>query len=144
MDDDSIRDKVRGAMSATAEALARKYNEDRVKLTEYVEDLLSRFANKGLGDTVARVGGDPLRKLAPGDRLTGAIDLCHEQDIDYNPILSGIAAAMQFDMPGDPSSSQLQERLRECNVIDFLCDYCGLTESVAKQCAGIYTTNSRQ
>jgi len=138
MGDSNIRKKVHEAMTATAEALARKYNEDRIKLDSYVDDLLNRFANKGLGDTVARVGGDPMRKLAPGDRLMGAVDLCCEQGTNYSPIVSGIAAALLFDVPGDPSAQLLRERANENGIIAFLRDECGLQESIAKQCNDIY------
>jgi len=103
-----IRGQARAAMLSSAEALARKYNEDRAALTAYVDDLLARFGNKGLGDTIARVGGDPMRKLAPGDRLMGAVALCKEQGTDYDPILTGVAAALRFNAPGDPLGGQAE------------------------------------
>jgi len=134
MKNESICGNVREAMYATVEALARKYNEDRVKLTASADDLLSRFGNKGLGDTVARVGGDPLRKLAPGDRLMGAIDLCIEQGTDYSSVLNGVAAALRFDLPGDPSAGLLQKQLNELGGVLFLKEYCGLSEKDAKSC----------
>jgi len=142
MENNSIREQVRNAMMATAEALARKYNEDMIKLTASVDDLLSRFGNKGLGDTVARVGGDPLRKLAPGDRLMGAVDLCVEQGSGYAPILSGIAASLRFDVPGDPSASMLRARLDERGVSAFLTEYCGLSEADSVRCLAIFNSNT--
>ena len=138
MKDDSISSKVYDAMVATAEALACKFNENKENLTDYVNDLLSRFCNKGLGDKIARVGGDPLRKLAPGDRLMGAIDLCREQGINYSPILSGISAALRFNAPDDPSSDMLRANLKEKGITSFLKEFCGLSESDALMCADIY------
>jgi len=134
MEDESIYRQVRCAMSATVEALARKYNEDRTCLTAYMDDLLSRFGNKGLGDRIDRVGGDPMRKLAPGDRLMGAIDLCKEQGIDYSPILPGIAAALRFDATNDPSVSMMRERVNEQGIVGFLMEFCGLLKEDAMQC----------
>ena len=128
VEDNDIRGKAHDAMMAVAEALARKYNEDRIGLAGYVYDLLTRFGNKGLGDSIARVGGDPLRKLAPGDRLMGAIDLCREQSTDYSPILSAVAAALSFDVSDDPSSNQLRKRLNKEGASAFLRDYCDLSE----------------
>jgi len=138
MDDKSISEKVFNAMSATAEALARKYNEDRCKLNAYVNGLLIRFGNKALGDTVARVGGDPLRKLAPGDRLIGAIELCVELRIGYSPLLYAVAAALRFDVPEDPSASQLQKILRTKGIVDFLCHNCGLSAADAENVQLMY------
>lgn len=45
-------------------------------LSEHVEDLLVRFGNPALGDTVERVGRDLERKLGGQDRLIGAMRLC--------------------------------------------------------------------
>ena len=100
--------------------------------------MLTRFGNKGLGDRISRVGGDPLRKLAPSDRLVGAVDLCKEQNIDYDPILSGIAAALRFDAPGDPSASKLRELLETQGIRGFLQEYCGLSMIDASKCSALY------
>ena len=134
MDDKALLSTVQGAMGASADALAQKYSEDRDDLSRYVDDLLSRFGNKGLGDTVARVGGDPLRKLAPGDRFMGTVDLCKEQGVDYSPVLSGISAALRFDAPDDPSAGLLRKMLEENGVSAFLRNYCGLSEEDATRC----------
>ena len=39
------------------------------QLTEHVDDLLERFSNSALGDTIYRVGCDLSRKLNTDDRL---------------------------------------------------------------------------
>jgi len=137
MDDESVRVLVQKAMNVSADALVRKYNKNEDDLSRYVADLLIRFGNKGLGDTVKRVGGDPLRKLAPNDRLIGTLDLCKEQGLDYSCILSGVAAALQFYVPDDPSAGQLQKRLKESGRSTFLRDYCGLSEADIERCLGM-------
>ena len=75
-----------------------------------------------------------MRKLAPGDRLMGAIDLCIEQGTDYYPILSGVAAALRFDLPDDPSAAILQKQLSELGTTAFLTEVCKLSELDAKRC----------
>ena len=134
MGNDALRFSVREAMNASADALAKKYSEDEDDLSEYVEDLLLRFGNRGLGDTVTRVGADPMRKLAPCDRFIGAINLCKEQDVDYKSILSGVAAALRFNVSDDPSAEKLQKRLKQISEITFLSDYCGLSKDDAMLC----------
>ena len=64
---------VHGAMLSSANAIAQAYGEDAAAVTAYAEDLVRRFGNAALGDTVVRVGKDPLRKLSPKDRLLGAL-----------------------------------------------------------------------
>ena len=129
VEDDEIYSNVHNAMSATGQALVKKYSDDIIKVTSYMNDLLSRFGNKGLGDTVARVGGDPMRKLAPDDRLAGALNLCKEQNIDYNPILAGIAAAIKYNAADDLSAGKLQEKIQKTGASVFLKEYSKLSDN---------------
>ncbi|MBN8216866.1 MAG: hypothetical protein J0L75_09505 [Spirochaetes bacterium] len=48
----------------------------RAGFEAYGEDLLVRMTNPFLRDEVGRVSRDPVRKLAPGDRLVGAMLTC--------------------------------------------------------------------
>lgn len=92
---------VHRAMNSAALALARKYNEDVLPLFGHVENLLYRFSNKQLRDTVARVGGDIKRKLSPNDRLLGALKLCRETGVDGTFIAAAIAASLLFEREGE-------------------------------------------
>ncbi len=77
--DPEIRALVRAAM--TQSALAR-----------HIDDLIARFGNRALGDTVERVGRDPIRKLAPEDRILGAYRLAAEQGSPHSYL--SLAAAV--------------------------------------------------
>jgi len=63
----------RRTMEQSAAALCREYPADLTPeaLAEHVDDLLARFANHALGDTVFRVGRDIGRKLSRADRIVG-------------------------------------------------------------------------
>jgi len=78
---DSVRLLAGGAMRETAAALLRAYPGEwsPQELEDHVQDLLRRFANPALGDTVFRVGRDVPRKLNRHDRIIGAMamDLHH-------------------------------------------------------------------
>ena len=89
------------AMIASAIALSRKYSVDITALTQHIENLIYRFSNVQLGDTVARVGGDINRKLSPNDRLIGAYNLCKEQNVDNAFIAVAIAASLLFSRDGE-------------------------------------------
>lgn len=92
--DEAIRRVVQAGMITSAQALAREHQQDLAPILEHVEDLLARFNNRQLGDTVERVGRDIPRKLSPEDRLVGAMNLCIRHGIDPTPIVLGIAAAL--------------------------------------------------
>lgn len=63
---------VRAAMQESAQALSCAYDRPLGPLFDHVDDLNDRFGNRALGDTTERVGRDPIRKMAPGDRFLGA------------------------------------------------------------------------
>ena len=118
-----VYDLARKAMKGSGEALIRQYGEEmRANVEENIDDLLFRFGNKALKDTVARVGGDLVRKLRRNDRLVGAALYCIEQGVDPEPIVEGIRAALKFDRAEDVSAPELQKALKE-QGIDYVLEY---------------------
>jgi mannitol-1-phosphate 5-dehydrogenase len=107
LEDTAIAAEVKSAMTATAEALRREYpgvftSED---LEGHIGDLLYRFSSKSLGDTVFRVGRDLRRKLAPQDRVVGALRLLQKHGMDPEPIQQIYRGALHFravDEGGNP------------------------------------------
>lgn len=128
MNDAKINATVRAAMAETGEALIKKYGLDPNKHQAHIEDLVSRFSNVALGDQVSRVGGDPLRKLGPNDRLVGGAKLCLEYDVFPTNLCKAIAAALRFDPPGDPTAPKVQAMVRELGVAGALREISNLAE----------------
>ena len=64
-----------GRCWSRAAALIRRFPDEFTEANqeEHIEDLLTRFANRALGDTIYRVGRDLPRKLSRDDRLIGAL-----------------------------------------------------------------------
>lgn len=98
LDNEQTRTAVRGAMREAATALQREYpgSFGMEELEEHIEDLLGRFRNRKLMDTVFRVGRDLKRKLAPGDRLLGARDLIQKHGLPSENLDRVISAALSF------------------------------------------------
>ncbi|RLE14920.1 hypothetical protein DRI96_00715 [Candidatus Aerophobetes bacterium] len=115
--DNEIRGTVENALTETSKALVKKHHFKLEEQQNLVKDLLHRFANKALGDTVIRVGRDPIRKLGPNDRLIGAAKLALKYEIIPVNICRGIAAAIFFDYSKDPEAVKLV-RLREKEGVD--------------------------
>lgn len=89
---------VRSAMLQAAEILMTQYPGEFTckSLTEHIDDLLARFQNKALGDTIFRVGCDLKRKLGPEDRLAGAIHKAFESRLPYDRILFALVCGCYF------------------------------------------------
>ncbi len=97
--DPQIEALVYQAMTEVATALIAEYPQVFTveSLDEYILDLIRRFKNQKLGDTVYRVGRDLYRKLAPSDRLQGAMDLINRHHLTSNTLNQIIFAALHFN-----------------------------------------------
>lgn len=126
--DKEIRRLAKAAMSQVAKALHSEYGIARQELDVHIGSLLNRFANTALGDTVARVGRDPLRKLAPGDRLIGSALYCMSHGFDPSHIVIGIVAALLYDNAEDEAATRMQRALRRHGAVAFIKSHCGLAE----------------
>jgi len=86
-------------------ALAEEYDVWSAReLEAHVRSLLGeRFANRALGDTIARVCRDPARKLGPQERMVGALRLLqrHGQPTDGFGRLIGAAALFALENEAD-------------------------------------------
>ncbi|MGB6918010.1 MAG: mannitol-1-phosphate 5-dehydrogenase, partial [Phycisphaerae bacterium] len=100
--EERIRAETRAAMGESAWALAREYPGEftEADLAAHADDLLRRFANRLLGDTVYRVGADLWRKLGPDDRLMGAMRLVEAHGGRPEHIARAVAAALRFKAVG--------------------------------------------
>lgn len=121
-----IRRLVENAMRQVGHALSKHYQVDFMTIEEHIIDLLNRFGNRKLGDTVDRVGRDPLRKLSAEDRLAGALKFVVDQGFEPFGIASGFAAAICFDPYEDPTAAEVAEQIRELGLDAFLQEHSGL------------------
>lgn len=128
------------AMRESARALVAEHGFDPAQLEADIQDLLRRFANRALADPISRLARDPLRKLAPADRLVGAATLCLRHGVTPDALSWGIAAGLAFDDPADPSAVELQRRLEMDGLDRVLAEVCGLdpASDLAKQVRARY------
>ena len=104
------------AMRCSGTALEKIYGQSD---GDYTDDLLKRFANKSLGDTVLRVGVDLKRKLSPNDRIVGVYEMCITHSLPVKYMCLAIAAAANFK--GDKLSGQsLEEILKQAGSYDYI------------------------
>lgn len=129
--DPEVRAVVEGAMEETCLALHRKHGLDLNDLREHAADLRRRFANRALGDQIARVAKDPVRKLGPNDRLIGAARVCLAQAIEPINVGKAIAAAVLYDDPDDPAAQRIQGIRRERGIGGVLQEIGGVAEGDA-------------
>ncbi len=127
--DRRVRDVVEGALDETSRALVARHGFDPAEQQAHVADLFQRYANRALGDTIARVARDPIRKLGPDGRLIGSARLALEYEITPTRTIEGIVAALLYDNPDDAQAVVLQALIAEHGVRAALWQVCELDEN---------------
>jgi len=127
LDDPEIRLILDAALQESIGGIVASYGADQAWLEEHVRDLTGRFANRVLADPVLRLGRDPLRKLAPSDRLVGAARCAEMTGVTPTHLAWGIAAALAFDAPRDPRAVELQAKIARGGVAQVMRDICQIS-----------------
>lgn len=124
--DEAIFEVVKGAMRQSGEGLVRKFGFDREAHLAYIEKILRRFSNPYLRDECDRVGREPLRKLAPNDRLILPMMTAKSFGLPYDKLLLAIGAALRFDNPQDPQSVEMLAAIKEEGLEAAIVKYTGI------------------
>jgi mannitol-1-phosphate 5-dehydrogenase len=129
----SVKEFTRSAMLQSAEILIRKYpGEFTVNdLTEHINDLLYRFENRALGDTVFRVGCDLKRKLHRNDRILSPLIDGVKVGSQVDNILQTFNLGLSFGAKDEngkmfPGDVEFSEVLRMKGLSSVLLNICGL------------------
>jgi mannitol-1-phosphate 5-dehydrogenase len=121
------------AMTEAAYALARHFSIPLHEILDHISDLLLRFSNERLGDTVARVGRDTLRKLSKNDRFIATIQLCETEGITPIYISIGLAAGLLFENPDDPGTAMLRDQVSKNGPESTLASVCDLQSGSTRE-----------
>jgi mannitol-1-phosphate 5-dehydrogenase len=126
----AIFTQVRKTMLQSATALEAAWPDEFTTemLHDHIDDLLSRFANKDLGDTIFRVGCDLMRKLGPNDRLAGAISMARERGLPYDKILHVLVCACRF------AATDEQGKHLESDLLFRIIYHDGIQNVMTKVC----------
>lgn len=112
------------ALTESSRALSKEYGVPLEELLCFSENLINRFENKLLGDTIERVGRDTKRKLSANDRFVGAARLCEKHGIAPVNILAGLAAGLHFAPASDDASIEVSGDAKTMGVGHALATYC--------------------
>lgn len=136
LEDRSILEKVRKTMLQSADILQALYPEEftHKDLEDHIDDLLYRFRNKSLGDTIFRVGCDLFRKLGPEDRLVAPIRAAVRIGKPYNLILNALKEGITFKAKDEngkylPSDLNFFEEAKK-GYIHIIKNVCKLPEEI--------------
>jgi mannitol-1-phosphate 5-dehydrogenase len=130
--DKNILVATRKTMLQAAEILTGYYPDDFTKedLEEHSDDLLERFQNRALKDTVFRVGQDLPRKLGIDDRFAGIIQMGQKKGLKYDRIVFAMTHGFFFrkiDEYGklNPQDELFLNTLKDKGVEKTIIKFCG-------------------
>ena len=128
---DSVNDPIIGpivykAMQQSGAGLVKKFSMDAEKHQAYIDRIFARFHTPYLQDEVARVGREPIRKLAASDRLINPLLTAYNFGMKVDQLIFGAAAALRYDNAEDPQSVELQKTIAEQGAAAALEQYSGL------------------
>jgi len=90
------------------------------------EWILGRYADPALDDPVTRVGREPRRKLAPGDRLIGPAVSTLAAGVPPVGLATAAAAALLYAEPGDAQAADLRQEVELLGPVGALEVVSGL------------------
>ncbi len=135
---------VRACMQQSATALHKEYPADLTMsaLNDHIDDLLYRFQNTALGDTIFRVGRDLPRKLDKNDRLIGAMFLAKKHECPCDLIAQTVAAAFGFRATDEhqqlfPMDQKFAEKDYPLGIDHILQQTCHLSQENSLEAAVI-------
>jgi mannitol-1-phosphate 5-dehydrogenase len=113
LEDRKVLQFTKSVMHQSAEILKATYPEDfsASDLEDHIEDLISRFRNKALRDTIFRIGQDLPRKLGPDDRFVGLVRLAISHRMNYDKILKAMTYAFFFKTCNEDDKRSCQDLL---------------------------------
>ena len=124
--DPAIGALVHQAMWESGEGLIKKFGFDPDAHHAYIERIFARFQNPFLADETQRVAREPIRKLAPSDRLMKPLMTAYSYGLPVDHLIFGAAAALHFNCPEDEQSVELMKAIEADGVEKALEKYTGL------------------
>lgn len=115
-----------GALDEMSALLQRLHSFSAPEMKRYLDPLTNRFCDLRFADPIARVGRDPKRKLAPGERMVRPARLATEKGLSCDHLVQGIVNALKYDHPQDAEAQQIQQSLREHGLEKTLADVTGI------------------
>ncbi len=130
LEDKELRYEVFQCMQESSNVIMDIYPGEfsKEQLTNHINDLLERFGNRSLGDTIFRVGCDLNRKLGPDDRLVPVIRHAHPKGLRYQKIMKAFVSGIYFDARDDegkryPGDEEFLQKFNR-NVSRILLEHC--------------------
>ena len=126
--DPTVRADAQGVLQESRRALQAEYGFGDEDMECWLAGVLAQTDNPALGDTVARYGADPRRKLRRSDRLVGPLLLARAHHIPTPHLARALAAALLYRGVEDAGAAHVQEQVAALGLPGAVRTLCELTD----------------
>jgi mannitol-1-phosphate 5-dehydrogenase len=137
-----VREQAQGVLREASAALQAEHGFAADEMARWIEGVVAQTDNPALGDTVARFGADPYRKLGRADRLIGPLLLARKHRIETPHLIRAIAAALLYRPASDEGAARVQRLVQTLGTGEALRTIAGLEkgeEDLEEAVAAAYT-----
>ncbi|MBB5182745.1 mannitol-1-phosphate 5-dehydrogenase [Catenisphaera adipataccumulans] len=141
--DPELVDEMKKAVMESASALEREYGFKHEDLVSYYDKMIiNRYTTPGIADPVTRVAREPIRKIAPNERIMGPAIKCEKYGLDNEYLLKACACALAYKYEKDKQAVTLQKFIAENGVEAAIKKYIGLDKNdrMTKRIVEIYNS----
>lgn len=124
-EDPEVKKLMDDVLTEAIAGIKAEYSNAQTKLDIFLADLDEPAEEEP--ELISRVGFDPLRKLAKGDRLTGNAEICEKHGLKNSALIHAIAYGLCYDNPDDESAVEMQNLLHEKEIEEAISHIIGLT-----------------
>ncbi len=125
MADKEIYDLLRQTLAESGQVLCAHWGFTKEHMDKHIETLMLRFGNPALVDDLERLSRDPIRKLAPEERIVLPLRLCGQYGIEPVGLRRTIHYAMEYSNPGVDRGQELidlRETIGKEGILKTVCE----------------------
>ena len=138
LQDSKILRLVNQFLAENLEYFVKEYSFSRKDLKQFIEKTLKRHGNQKLSDEIARVGGSPIRKLGPEDRLVAPVAKLTIEDLPHDAGVKIIAAGYHYRNSADPEAEKIKSLIAEEGLEATIKKISNLDGTLLEEVAAAY------
>ncbi|MGP5431291.1 mannitol-1-phosphate 5-dehydrogenase [Enterococcus malodoratus] len=138
LQDSKILRLVNQFLAENLEYFVKEYSFSREDLKQFIEKTLKRQGNQNLSDEIARVGGSPIRKLGPEDRLVAPVAKLTAENLSHDAGVKIIAAGYHYRNSDDPEAEKIKSLIAEEGLETTIGKISNLDGTLLEKVAAAY------
>lgn len=138
--DPEILTDVKQFLAENQAYFVEEYQFEPAALQRFIDKTLKRQSNPKLSDEIARVGGSPIRKLGPNDRLVAPVVKLDALGLPHETGVKIIAAGYHYHNADDAEAEGLQASIVEDGLEATIKKISDVNDALLKEVIVAYKT----